>query len=305
MQFQLEDTQDLHPVKIHDLEDDKIPSDTTADFDDNTNVRITKEHNGASNTTKNSCTYMHVLVCLALVVLLFVIVGGIILIVLVNQRTNTTPTPIKPPPPPPVNPPPATPIYRTVPFNGFYVVFDTANSRSVNSTICARSDSSKSCDWKDSELSNIKVADYKEFTSRGKIHCSNNCKLTALHMGHLSPAADLGSPSCTTLNVILQYGCHNTGLWREFEEYIRDTYSSYNITTTAKYDDPSSYRLTNAGKRIYIPTRLCKTIHGKGTYCIPHNCETCYKKWCCVVVPPLLGSTCVNTRPNCVNGCKP
>ena len=190
----------------------------------------------------------------------------------------------------------ATPVYVVKNFNGYSITFDIANLRPVNSTIFAWSiNKPPRGGWATDSLTRIDAADYSEFSRK---FCTSSSTL-GMDRGHLSPFADLGKESMTILNIVPQYACHNQGLWKHFEMHVRTNYRGFNITTTAHYDDPSYFLALLRGARLYIPTRLCKTILGV-QYCIPHTCDACNLSWCCAIVPRIASVPCVG-NPTCVS----
>lgn len=179
-----------------------------------------------------------------------------------------------------------TPVYTTKHFGAYSITYDVANMRSVNSTIHAWSINKPTRGgWRKDSLTNITADDYKEFLGE---YC--------IDKGHLSPFADLGKESMTVVNMVPHYSCHNGGVWKQFELHVRNNYRGFNITTSAYYDDSAKFLMLKRGIKLFIPTRLCKTIRNV-EYCIPHTLQVCGKPWCCSITPRLANVPCaINSK---------
>eukprot|EP01080_Neovahlkampfia_damariscottae_P002768 gene2768-4176_t len=118
-------------------------------------------------------------------------------------------------------------------------------------------------------ISRITTEDYKNISYNGEL----------MDRGHLSPYNVLGRESMTIVNAVPQYRCHNRGIWRMFEEYVKNNYQNETIITYPLYRNNYQDIIHTLNGDLYVPTDFCKNIRGL-EYCMYHSRDVCYKKWC-------------------------
>ena len=162
-------------------------------------------------------------------------------------------------------------------FQNYEVYFNTYYSSPVSSTIFywsvfSKTKNEKCQTWEDNSYAWIKIQDYDKLPK-------NFVK------GKLTPYMNVGSQTCSVLNIVPQFKCHSEGVWKNFENFVSAYHYGKLITTFPIYGKTN---LIINQKKIYIPEKLCKKIDGEN-YCIAHTEEVCEKNWCEIITPKLSG----------------